>query len=176
MGDRVDRLSGKNIVMRLAISAAIALSLAAPLAARDSLGIFGDWGAFRDAEIPRCYAIAKPYETEAADDRAAFASIGTWPLRKIRGQVHFRLSAPAARGSAITLIMGSRRFSLIGRANNVWARDQAMDAAIVATIRSASIMTVAARDSSGKRIRDIYRLDGAASAMDAATVACARRR
>ena len=34
------------------------LALASPLAAKDSLGVFGDWGAFRDPAVPRCYAIA----------------------------------------------------------------------------------------------------------------------
>ena len=37
----------------------ILLALASPLAARDSLGVFGQWGAFRDPDVPRCYAIAK---------------------------------------------------------------------------------------------------------------------
>ena len=32
--------------------------LSAPLAAKDSLGVFDDWGAFSDLEVPRCYAIA----------------------------------------------------------------------------------------------------------------------
>ena len=32
--------------------------LAVPAAARDSLGVFGSWGAFRDPQVPRCYAIA----------------------------------------------------------------------------------------------------------------------
>ena len=40
------------------------LAVAAPLQAKQSLGVFGDWGAFRDALRseggPRCYAIAMP--------------------------------------------------------------------------------------------------------------------
>jgi hypothetical protein len=51
-----------------------------------------------------------------------------------------------------------------------------MDAAVVAAMRSAARMTVTARDTGGKVFSDSYSLDGAATAMDAATVGCARIR
>ena len=142
---------------------------AAPLAARDSVGIFGDWGAFRDPDIPRCYAIAQ------AEGGSGYASVGTWPLRKVRGQFHARLSSSAPKGGSAVLRIGSRTFSLVIRGNNAWSRDPKADAAIVAAMRSANSMTVSFRDTSGKRVRDSYRLPGVATALDAATVACARR-
>jgi hypothetical protein len=51
-----------------------------------------------------------------------------------------------------------------------------MDAAIVAAMRSADSMSVTATDRSGHRFTDRYSLRGAATAMDAATVGCARVR
>ena len=48
------------------IAAALALLAAAPLAAKDSLGVFGEWGAFRDSTVPRCYAIASAQPATAA--------------------------------------------------------------------------------------------------------------
>ncbi|MBC7985443.1 MAG: hypothetical protein H7X93_02045, partial [Sphingomonadaceae bacterium] len=62
---------------------------AAPLAARDSLGVYAEWGAFRDSETPRCYAIARP-EGEVRRDWEPFASVSYWPRRRVSGQVHFR--------------------------------------------------------------------------------------
>jgi hypothetical protein len=44
----------------------IGLLPAAPATARDSLGIWNDWGAFRDAAVPRCYAIAMAQPSLAA--------------------------------------------------------------------------------------------------------------
>ena len=156
--------------MRGTFAALAALGLlASPLAARDSLGIFGSWGAFRDANIPRCYAIAQ------ASEGAGYFSVGTWPIRKIRGQVHVRLSASPMQGSAVSLSLAGHRFPLQSRANNAWAADPAMDAAIVAAMRSATALTVSFRDAQGNRVRDRYELPGVASALDAATVACARR-
>lgn len=156
------------------LAAAVLFSLAVPVAAKDSLGVFGEWGAFRDPEVPRCYAIAAA-ENEARD-HAPFASVGTWPRRQVRGQVHLRLSRTLAPSATISLNVGGRRFALTGGGADAWARDRTMDAAIVAAMRSAAAMSVTARDRAGRRFTDRYGLDGAATAMDAATVGCARIR
>ena len=160
--------------MHRALAALALLSLAAPLAAKDSLGVFGQWGAFRDPQVPRCYAIAAA--ENAARDHAPFASVGTWPKRNLRGQLHVRLSRTLAASATISLSVGGQRFRLTGGGGDAWARDRTMDAAIVAAMRSASSMSVSARDRAGNRFTDRYRLEGAATAMDAATVGCARIR
>src|SRR6476646_3706382 len=151
------------------------LMLAAPLAARDSLGVFGGWGAFRDPTMPRCYAIAMPRASQRARDYQPFASIGTWPRRGVRGQVHIRLSHKVAANAAIALTIGQQRFALAGGGGDAWAADKRMDAGIVAAMRSAQSMTVSGRDARGRTFSDIYLLEGAATAMDAATVGCAAR-
>jgi hypothetical protein len=159
--------------------ALLLVGVAAPLAAKDSLGVFGDWGAFRDPAVPRCYAIAAAEPARGAQrQRAAqaFASIGTWPKRQVRGQLHVRLSRPLASGAAISLSIGGERFALTGGGGDAWAADRRMDAAIVAAMRSAGSMNVSARDAAGRRFTDRYSLEGAATAMDAATVGCARIR
>ncbi len=157
------------------LRAAIVLTalLAAPLAARDSLGVFGDWGAFRDPEVPRCYAISAAQNARRGQP---YASVGTWPRRQVRGQVHFRLSRQTAPGATISLSIGGERFALTGGGADAWAQDRRMDAAIVAAMRSAGSMSVSARDRAGNRFTDRFSLDGAATAMDAATVGCARVR
>ena len=161
------------------LAAVVLVAIAAPLQAKDSLGVFGDWGAFRD-ELrkgggSRCYAIAMPAPSRLQRDYEPYATIATWPRRNVRGQVHFRLSREVRNAAAITLQMNGKSFTLTGGAANAWARDRAMDAAIVAAMRSASRMTVSSVDRSGRRFSNTYTLDGASSAMDAATVACARR-
>ena len=51
-----------------------------------------------------------------------------------------------------------------------------MDAAINAAIRSATSMTVESVGRDGKPIVDAYRLRGAATAIDAASLGCSRLR
>ena len=159
------------------VAFAVLVLAAAPLAAKDSLGVFGEWGAFRDPQVPRCYAIAAAEANpRAARDNQPFASVGTWPRRQVRGQLHIRLSRNLATSPGISLSVGGQRFALTGGGGDAWAADQRMDAAIVAAMRSASSMTVSARDRAGRRFTDRYSLDGAATALDAATVGCARIR
>jgi hypothetical protein len=147
---------------------------AAPLAAKDSLGIFSDWGAFRDPSIPRCYAIAIAEPEKGARDYQPYAAVGTWPKRAIRNQLHIRLSHKVAAKSGIRLVVGARRFELTGGGGDAWAKDKTMDAAITSAMRSATSMSVSSRDTAGHLFTDEYKLDGAATAMDAATVGCAR--
>lgn len=149
---------------------------AAPLGAKDSLGVFGHWGAFRDPGAGRCYAIAVPELSRATREYQPFAAVGTWPARGVRGQVHFRLSRKLAPRPALTLSIGGQRFALSGGGGDAWAADRTMDASIVAAMRSAGTMWVGGRDNSGRRFSDAYRLDGAATAMDAASVGCAGMR
>lgn len=162
--------------MRLTLAVLAVFALSTPLAAKDSLGVFGQWGAFRDSSVPRCYAIAAAQDNARDGKRETppFATIGTWPRRGIRGQVHVRLSRGIAPGAAISLRLGGRTFALTGAGVDAWAADARMDAAIVAAMRSAPSMAVSSRDRAGRRFTDRYALAGAATAMDAATVGCAR--
>ena len=154
----------------------VALLAASPLAAKDSLGVFGDWGAFRDPATPRCYAIAVAEESRAARDYQPYASVGTWPRRDIRGQFHVRLSRKLGANAAIQLTIGDRSFALTGGGGDGWAQDRRMDAAIQAAMRAARTMQIRARDERGRNFTDRYSLDGVASALDAAIVGCARLR
>ena len=85
----------------------LSLCIAAPLAAKDSLGVFDDWGAFADPSVPRCYAISAADKGSGAYQ--AYADVGTWPRQGVRGQVHFRLSHALGPGARLTLSLGGRR-------------------------------------------------------------------
>ncbi len=143
-------------------------ALALPAAAKDSLGVYSSWAAFRDADQPRCYAIAKPRSGRSA----TFASIATWPKQGLRNQVHLRLSRVVGDIGA-TLRVGDRRFAVPTLGRDAWAKDSRMDAAIVAALRSSTRMSITARDTNGRRFTDRYDLAGAATAIDAAVVGCA---
>jgi len=160
--------------MRWALLAAVLLA-AAPAAARDSLGIWNTWAAFADAGVPRCYAIAMA-DSAAGRSNAfqPYATVGNWPKRGARGEVHVRLSRRLGPGSTVTLSIAGTRYPLVAGAADAWAQDKRMDAAIVAAMRSASSMTVSARNADGRGFSDHYALAGAASAMDAALLGCAQ--
>ncbi|MDE8651567.1 hypothetical protein PYV00_07520 [Novosphingobium sp. H3SJ31-1] len=152
------------------------MAFGGPAQARESLGMYGQWGAFRDPAVPRCYAIAMAEPSTLARDYQPYAAIGTWPRRGARNQVHFRVSRKLAAHARIVLTIADQRYPLSGGGGDAWAPDDRANAAIVAAMRSAPAMTVSATDARGRRFSNTWPLPGAASAMDAASVGCARVR
>lgn len=148
----------------------IALALAL-LFARDALGTYDGWGAFRDASPLRCYAIAKPVEKHA--DSQPFASIANWPKDGVRNQLHIRLSRARAPNARVTLSVGERRFDLKAGDSDAWAPDARTDQAVVAAIRSGRSMSVETVAANGAPFADTYALKGAATAIDAVALGCA---
>lgn len=161
--------------MGLASVALLGFVLAGAAPARDVLGVFGRWGAFRDAKEGRCFAIAEPIDWRDPRRRwSPFAAIGSWPGRGVRGQVNIRLSRELQPGASATLAVGGQRFTLSGGGADMWAKDRKDDAAIVAALRAGGTMSVHGRARTGESFADHYELRGAATAIDAAALGCAR--
>jgi hypothetical protein len=153
----------------------LALAVAAPAAAQQQpLGIFGLWGAF--AENTRCYAIAEPLQRRRDSPGRAFASVGWFKAQGIRGQLHIRFAEPKRQGSAVLLRIDDRTFQLVGGGQDAWAPDGRADAEIVAAMRSGLEMRVETRNARGALMREGFALRGAATALDAAAIACAPKR
>ena len=146
----------------------------ATAAAPQSLGVFGGWGAF--AGDGRCYAISEPAEAVTALPWRPFASVGHWTSRRAGGQLHVRLSREKRQGSAVLLRIDGRSFQLTGGGRDAWAPDGGADAEIQTAMRTGIDLVVETRAADGLQVRDLYRLRGAATAMDAAAIACAPRR
>jgi len=161
---------------RSLIACAVAGLAVSPAAARDTLGIYQSWGAFRDASPRRCFALAQPARRATGDPRwLPSAGIGIWPDNGGQRQIHIRLRFRKLPGAPVTLTIGDRRFRLIAGGSDAWARDARQDAAIITAMRSGSSMSIETRSMNGRAFADVYRLRGAATAIDAATLACAGR-
>lgn len=144
------------------------LGLAAAAPARETIGIYKSWGALRDGRA-HCFAIAEPVEPPSGAERP-FVAIGYWP-DGARGQLHVRLSRPVRRAARVTLTIGGYAAVLAGSGADAWARGRRADAEVVANMRVGSSMSVTGVSGSGA-FADVYRLRGAASAIDAAALAC----
>lgn len=157
----------KRLVLGLAL-------LAVPAGARDPIGTFGRWGAFRDPSPRHCFAISEPVQTVRGGTQRGFASVARWPGEGVRAQLHIRLTRPRHPRAAVTLSVGERRFTLTAGPSDAWAPDDATDRAIVAAMRSGRSLSVETLDQRGRPFVDVYALHGAATAIDAATLACTR--
>lgn len=149
---------------------------AGPALARDTLGIFGGWGAFRDDGLSgggtRCFAIARPSESNRKAQKPAFAAIGVWPDRGVRGRLYIRLGRERARNATVTMTLGGRRFRLAGGRATLYAADREMDRAIIAAMRSATSFSIETLARDGRPLVEAYDLKGAPTAIDAARVGC----
>lgn len=141
---------------------------------RASIGVYDAWGAFRDGAPPRCYAISAPVRVGGNVRGQPFASIIARYGRDRRAALFVNLSAVRNVRAPVTLAIGDRRFALSGNARAVWSPDAATDRAIVAAMRGARSMSIAAVSERGRPFADSYALGGAATAIDAATLGCAQ--
>lgn len=148
--------------------------VAAPVAARDPIGTFGRWGAFRDPSPRHCFAISEPVQTVVGGSQRGFVSVARWPNVGDRSQLHVRLTRPRHPRAAVTLSIGERRFQLAAGPSDAWAPDSGTDRAIVAAMRSGRSLSVESLTERGRPFVDAYALHGAATAIDAAVLACAR--
>lgn len=158
--------------MKVSVWLLCVVALSAPLSAKDRLGVYQGWAAFRDPATPRCYAIAAPEETVGTPTRKGYLSIGFWPKRGVAHQIYVRLSRERSSNSGITLSAGGRRFRLKVDGSAGWATDRRMDLAIIAAMRSATSLSVESIGRDGRSIVDAYSLRGAPSAIDAAALGC----
>ena len=174
LGELSGGLTLSRVLLAMTGLVAVALALSTPAAARDSLGMFDNWGAFRDPAVPRCYAIARAAHSH--HDGPAYADIASWPQRSIRNQLHFHLSRAVAPGSRLALAIGGQHIPLVGGGVHAWVTDPRMNAATISALRSALDMRIFAHDTAHRQFVDMWLLAGAASAMDAATIACTNLR
>lgn len=149
---------------RTALLLALTPALLAAVPARVSLGVFDRWGAFRDdAPAPHCWALARGGRAGGGVLR-----VGYWPNRGVRGQVS--IAPPDGRVvREATLRVGGARVPLAGDGRTLWAPSPAQDAAILAALRADRPAIVDARN-----WRSTFPARGAASAIDAAAIGCAR--
>ena len=148
----------------------ILLALLAAAEGRTTAGVYHRWAAFADAAPRRCYAISRPVTRGPG-----FASVGFWPATHARAQFSARLGHAPAPSARVTLSVGERRFALVAREAIAWAPDTATDRAVIAAMRAGRSMSVETTDRAGRPFADVYALSGAASAIDAAALACVRR-
>ncbi|MGN5375505.1 hypothetical protein [Sphingomonas hankookensis] len=145
----------------------IALLLA--VAGPQAIGIHARWGAFRADAPTRCYAISRPV---AGRTGAPFASVATWPGAGVRRQLHVRLSRVRSERARVVLAIGDRRFDLTAGRIDAWSPDAGTDRAIVAAMRGGRSMSIESVAANGAPFVDVYALSGAATAIDAAALAC----
>ena len=140
-------------------------------ASRDVISVHFGWGAFRGGG--RCSAMTEP-QRASRDETRPHVAITFAPAQNLRGQLYVRLRRAGRDGSAVLLRIDGTPFQLLARGADAWSPSARADAAIVQAMRTGVSMTVESRSTRGATVRDLYLLRGAATAIDAAAIACLR--
>lgn len=138
---------------------------------REAVGAWDNWATFSDRTPPRCYAITAPRVPGSSDRRGGFASV-SFARGGRQGAVFIRFSTGRIAAAPVTLAIGQRRFALIGDAHAAWSPAPAVDRAVIGAMRGGGEMTVATLNVSSRPVTERYVLAGAATAIDAAALAC----
>lgn len=131
----------------------------------------GAWAAIDKGAT--CEALSRSLRIAAPGKVQALAGFTFSADRRQWGEFHARLRRLPRPGAAVMLRIDNRPFLLVSRGNWAWSDGPLEEQAIIAALRAGSGMSVESRDTAGQRFIDVYALDGAATAIDAAAAACA---
>jgi len=133
----------------------------------------GGWAAIDRGDS--CVALSRSLRIAPKGKVQATAGFAFSPDRRRWGEFHARLSHIPRVGSSVMLIVANRPFLLVIRDGWAWSRGPAQEQAIIAAARSGGAMRVEGRDIAGRRFADLYTLEGAPTAIDAAAARCSVR-
>jgi hypothetical protein len=148
----------------LCLSAAL---LAAPSAmARESLGLFGDWGAFK--QRGSCYATTASTSDAQGRKAPAFLTVTRWAgNRNPQVMVGLGTNAKSAKLSA-----GGQGFTPQLRGDAAWMPDSRGDTLLIAALSASSSATVSMISPRNNRLTDRYSLKGFNEAWRAVQTGC----
>jgi hypothetical protein len=138
-----------------------------PVQAKDTLGVFGDWGAFKDRRV--CYAVSSPTGSSGKGRAAPQLVVSKWPGQNVPMQV--MVGGGTALQSA-TLRAGSQSFKLAVRGDSGWLADSGSDAQALAALAASGAASVTGRSARGSKFTDSYSLTGFSEAWATAQKAC----
>lgn len=160
----------------MAVTAYFFLSAQAFAAAEATfIGRYGDWRAYSFQEKGQkvCFMIATPQKQEGKFKKRGEVSffVTRWPDTR-SDTVNISSGYIFKKGRDASVTVDNQSFPIFTQGQKGWARDQAMDNAIVAALRRGTVMRVEGRSSRNTLTVDTYSLDNADAAYQSIVTAC----
>lgn len=139
-----------------------------------------DWSVFVEDNPTECWGVSSPKETVNTKNGRAVAVkrgdillfVSYRPSAKVKGQVSFTGGYPFAKGSTVSLTVGSNTFQMFTDGEWAWAAP-ADDAKIVSAMKRGAKAVLQAQSSRGTKTMDTFSLQGFTAAVDEAGKRCA---
>lgn len=155
----------------LGAAALIAIALAAPAHAQNGPKALGTFEAWTAIELPEksskvCYMVARPTtsQPDGAKRGDILLTIMHRPAAKQRDEVSFQSGYPFKPGAPVVIEVEKKKFELFTKpeadAEGAWAKDAAMDKALVEAMKGGNTLTVKGTSSRGTDTTDTFSLVG----------------
>jgi invasion protein IalB len=149
----------------------IAIALAAPAHAQNGPKALGSFEAWTAIELPEktskvCYMAARPIKSqpEGAKRGDILLTIMHRPAAKQRDEVSFQSGYPFKPGAPVVIDVEKKKFDLFTKpeadAEGAWARDAAMDKALVEAMKNGNSLTIKGTSGRGTETTDTFSLAG----------------
>ena len=140
------------------------------------ISAFKDWSAHSEgkSKARTCWIYSEPVKDEGKYSKRGriYLLVTHRPGEKTVDQVQFTAGYTFKKGSAVRVVIGSKKFELFTNADTAWARSAKDDSALVTAMRGGSKMVVTGQSSRGTRTKDTYSLAGISAAHKAIGKAC----
>ena len=135
--------------------------------ARETLGVFGEWGAFKQRGA--CYATSTPAQPTSSKRSEPYITVSIFPLQ---GQTPQVMVATGTIARSVSVRAGGQSFRPTLRGDAAWMPDSRGDALMVQAFSAASNASVDITTARVNRITDHYSLSGFGEALKAVQAAC----
>jgi hypothetical protein len=155
--------------MKLLLAMSV-LSFSFPAMAKETIAVFGEWGAFRDKRGSTvCYVVSAPVTSSGKGRAVPQLVVSIWPRQNIGVQV---MAGTGTVAQSASISIGGRSFKLSTRGEGGWLPDRDADNQALAALAASGTATVSGRSARGNRFNDSYALTGFSDAWAAAQKAC----
>lgn len=160
----------------IAILSGLAMLCSSPNAQAETLGVHGDWSAFKTAESGGsvCYIGAEPQKAEGDYDKRGdtYVLVTQRPGIKELDVVSVRAGYKYREGSEVSVKIGGNTIAMFTANSHAWAKDAETDKALVKAMRRGNTMVIKGTSWRGTLTTDTYSLKGFTAAYKASRSAC----
>lgn len=155
---------------------AIGLSTGGGIVLAETIGIFGDWSAFKTTESNGnvCYIGAEPEKAEGNYSKRGetYVLVTQRPSVNELDVVSVRAGYKYRQSSEVFIKIGGASFTMFTSEGHAWARDTKTDKALVKAMKRGNKMVIKGTSWRGTETTDTYSLKGFTAAYKASHDAC----
>jgi hypothetical protein len=143
-----------------------------------SLGQFGDWGAYTATPGGRkvCYALSKPTTSKTDPPNRPrdqpYMFVSTRPAEKVQNEVSIIIGYPFKPNSEATVEVAGTNFSMYTQQDGAWIKNAAEEARMIETMRRGAELVVKGTSGRGTLTTDVFSLRGLSQALDRIAQEC----